>query len=449
MITWNDIDRLHPVKTENLPRNRQIAGADLDSRRISEGMLFIARRGEKVDGHKFIGDALQKGALAALVEEDWYAMASPGRDWPLIVVRDTDDTLRELAVLVREKFDGPVLGITGSNGKTTTKEMVSRILSHRYIVLATPGNFNNLWGLPLTILRAQSHHDFWVLEHGMNRPGEIEELCRISQPNAGLITSISEVHSENFDSIEAIAEEKFSLFNAVPDDGLCFQNLSDPYIRQYRKDDRTISFGLDINGDFPGQILGTDRFERVLLHVENLGKARLPLPGEFQALNALAAVAVGVTFQVNPDDALKTLEEFPAIPGRTNILERHGKTVIDDSYNANPASMRAALDILSNYPAENRRVAILGDMLELNSTRVQKHRDLGEYAAKKGIDLIIGVGELSRYMVNAAEQANATGHHVPDTDACTKILSDLLEDGDVILVKGSHGIELERVVEAI
>jgi len=451
MITWRDIDKLQPIRTENLPRHREITGADIDSRRIAGGMLFIARQGEHADGHEFIGNALHNGAVAAIVEEAWFTLASPAPDWPLIVVRNSDQSLRDLAGMIRRKFNGPVLGITGSNGKTTTKEMTATVLSSEYSVLSTPGNYNNLWGLPLSILRAQPEHDFWILEHGMNRPGEIAELCHISRPNAGLITTISEVHSANFDSLEEIAAEKLSLFHQLPVDGITFQNLDDPRICEYSPaTTHVVTYGSDPDAEIVGTITDVDNYGRIQLSCEEIGDLRLPLPGRFQATNALAAIAVGVFFAVDPKAIHQALTEFSPVPGRTNIFERHDKVIIDDSYNANPTSMRAAIDILATYPTRNRRVAILGDMLELNSTREEKHREIGAYLSQQGVGLVLGVGELSRYIVEEIrEHQSVRTLHLDDSEACIEILDDVLQDGDVVLVKGSHGIHLERVVEAI
>ena len=230
-LHWEDLQQLQPIAVRNLPETGAITGVDIDSRRIGENMLFIAREGEQADGHNYVASALNQGAGAAIVEQRWFATAAPSDDWALVVVEDSDQALRDLAKICRNTYDGPVLGITGSNGKTTAKEMISRVLAQEYSVLSTPGNYNNLWGLPLSVLQAEDHHDFWVLEHGMNRPGEIAELCEISRPTAGLITSIAEVHSVNFDSVDAIAETKSAIYRALPENGIAFQNLDDPHIR--------------------------------------------------------------------------------------------------------------------------------------------------------------------------------------------------------------------------
>ena len=452
MITWKDIAALSPIATQQLPDDTPITGADIDSRRIRQNMLFIARQGEKTDGHQFIHQALKNGACAIIVEKGWYESArEDSTELPLIVVDDSDQALRDLAVLVRAKFDGPVLGITGSNGKTTTKEMLRAVLSREFNVLATPGNFNNLWGLPLTILQATSDHDFWILEHGMNRPGEISELCAISQPNAGLVTTIAESHSHYFHSLDEIAEEKLSLFNTLPEDGITFKNIDNKYIKQYTPHTkRVVTYGVENPAQYRAFFASLDAYSRVSCQMNALGRVRLRAPGMFQMTNALAAAAVGNTFGV-PGRAIKEeLENFRGVPGRVNIIEKDDCTIIDDTYNANPNSMRESIDILAKMPAGNRRIAILGDMLELNSTAEKKHREIGAYLVDHKIDVIVGVGPLSRNIIDGASALNgATTYHFSDYRECINKIKDVIRAGDIILVKGSHGIHLEHVVEAL
>lgn len=449
MITWDDIQNMDPLHTQNLPTNIGIRGVAIDSRRIEQNMIFIARRGAETDGHRFIGEALREGALAALVEHTWFATAAPATDWPLIVVKDSDRALRQLAGLIRDKTHTPVLGITGSNGKTTTKEMVAHILAANYSPLATPGNYNNLWGLPLTILGAREEHDFWILEHGMNHPGEIRELCEISRPTAGLVTTIMEVHSQFFHSLDQIADTKFDLYRSLPGDGITFLNMNDDYIRNFTPHtDRIVSYGIGVAADITASIQSMDEYSRIRLAIDGIGTVQLQVSGAFQGTNALAAAAVGLTFGVAPAEIHDRLETFQAVPGRARILERNGMTIIDDSYNANPQSMKAALDILISAPSDRRKIAILGDMLELNSSRDQKHRDVGAYAASRGVDVVIGVGSLARFIAEEAkkQQVEQT-YQFRDVTECIRALPGILRENDTLLIKGSHGIQLEKILE--
>ncbi|MBS1272567.1 MAG: UDP-N-acetylmuramoyl-tripeptide--D-alanyl-D-alanine ligase [Candidatus Marinimicrobia bacterium] len=451
MITWDDIQALKPLRTQNLPKEESIRGADIDSRRMDEGMIFIARRGEERDGHEYIRPALQSGAVAAIIEQRWFQDAEDINDLPLIVVTDADQALRELAKQVRSRFTGPVLGITGSNGKTTTKEMVDEVLSAKYNVLSTPGNFNNLWGLPLAILRTKPEHDFWVLEHGMNTTGEIAALCDISRPTCGLITTIAESHTKFFNSLDEIAAEKLSLFNAVPSNGVIFKNRDNPYTANYYSENKiAITYGTESKANYTGQIASVDAYSRVQCHIDKIGKVKLRVPGMFQLINALAAATVGLTFGIPAPQVKEQLENFSGVPGRVNILEKRQCTVIDDTYNANPSSMREAVDILAKMPTGNRRIAILGDMLELNSTTEQHHYEIGEYLANHRIDVVVGVGSHSEHIIEGVrEHSDARTFHFPDYAACMDRLGDIVNAGDIVLVKGSHGIHLENVVEAL
>lgn len=451
MIDYLNISSLKPLQVQQISDDFIAVGADIDSRRISAGMLFIARKGEATDGHRFIGQALQNGAVAAMVENDWYAMASPSRDWPLIVVPDTDVALRELALSLREEFHHPVFGITGSNGKTTTKEMLASILGQQFNVLATAGNYNNLWGLPLTILQARESHDFWLLEHGMNRPGEIAELCAISRPTAGLVTTINESHSKNFGSIHGIARTKLALYESLPGDGVSFQNIDDPLVAAFDPHtDQVITYGLHADADYRCNILEIDEYSRVTISINDGDAISLQVSGEFQAINATASAVVGLHYGIPYSDIKSVLETFSGIAGRTRIIRRNGMTIIDDAYNANPVSMKEALAILSQMPAKNRRVAILGDMLELDDTRIEKHREIGERAAQSNIDILVGVGSLAKDLVDAATPLmDGEVFHFEDYKSCVTAVRQLITDGDVILVKASHGIHLEHVVEAL
>ncbi|MCF7804978.1 MAG: UDP-N-acetylmuramoyl-tripeptide--D-alanyl-D-alanine ligase [Candidatus Marinimicrobia bacterium] len=451
MITWNDIHQIGPIGTQHLPEDARITGADIDSRRIKSGMLFIARQGDQADGHQFIEQAFMNGAVAAIVESRWYDSAENSDGLPLIVVEDSDSALRGLAAQVRSNFSGPVLGITGSNGKTTTKEMTAEILGAQYTVLSTPGNFNNLWGLPLTILQAQQEHDFWVLEMGTNHPGEIEALCDIASPTAGLITTVNESHSEHFHSLEAIAKEKLMLFESIPEGGIIFQNLDNEFIAKYSSPGKTvITYSVETKAQKTAQITSIDPYSRVHCQINGIGKVRLGVPGVFQISNALAAVTIADTYGVPGEVIQDRLESFHGVPGRVKIVEKQNYTVIDDTYNANPASMREAIDILAKMPAGSRRIAILGDMLELNSTRERKHRDIGEYLGEHRIDIVIGVGELARNIIKGVQTTStAETYHFDDYVECMNSIRGIVHTGDIILVKASHGIHLEKVVGAL
>ncbi|HKJ68362.1 MAG TPA: UDP-N-acetylmuramoyl-tripeptide--D-alanyl-D-alanine ligase, partial [bacterium] len=271
----------------------------------------------------------------------------------------------------------------------------------------------------------------------------------ISRPTAGLVTTITEVHSRFFHSLDQIAETKFDLYRSLPADGITFLNMNDDYIRNFSPPTgRVVSYGIDVTADITASIHSMDEYSRVRLAIDGVGTAQLQVSGAFQGTNALAAAAVGLTFGVSPSEIRERLESFRAMPGRARILERNGKTIIDDSYNANPQSMKAALDILASAPPDRRKIAILGDMLELNSSRDQKHRDIGAYAASRGVDVVIGVGTLARLIADEAEnrQVDQT-YQFKDVAECIGALPEILGNNDTLLIKGSHGMQLEKILE--
>ena len=285
----------------------------------------------------------------------------------------------------------------------------------------------------------------------MNHAGEIAKLCEISRPTCGLVTTIAESHTKFFDSLEGIAREKLSLFDAVPGNGFLFKNNDNPFTAKYRAEDKiAVSYGIETEANYNAQIASVDAYSRVQCHIDKIGKVKLRVPGVFQAINAVAAATVGLTFGVPSSQIKDTLENFSGIPGRVNILERRQCTVIDDSYNANPASMREAVDILAKMPTGNRRIAILGDMLELNSTAEDHHYEIGEYLATHRIDVVVGVGPHSQHIIKGVrEHSDAVTYHFPDSTDCIDNLGTIVHAGDIVLVKGSHGIHLENVVEAL
>ncbi len=285
----------------------------------------------------------------------------------------------------------------------------------------------------------------------MNQPGEIQRLCEISHPTAGMVTTISEGHSQFFDSIDAIAQTKFALYESLPPEGITFLNMNDPRIAQFPpKTTRTVTYGLDAQADISGKILAVDAYSRVTLQIEDMGNIELKVPGSFQAINALAAAAVGRAYGVFPALICDSLQDFQGVPGRAQLIETDQYMILNDSYNANPVSMQAALDILASLPTRNRRVAILGDMLELNSTREEKHRMIGSYAVSKEIDIIIGVGPLSESIIDEARSQNRnTTFHFHESEECADNLPSILQHGDTVLLKGSHAIHLERLLEVL
>ncbi len=424
-----------------------------DSRIIMPGMLFVALKGDKFDGHDYVQSALDQGAAAALV---CHAFADANPTLPLVAVTDTRLALGQLAAHWRSRYHCPLLGITGSNGKTTVKEMCAAILRADFgqnAVLATSGNLNNEIGLPLTLLKLRSTHHAAVIEMGMNHPGEIAYLTDIAKPTVALVNNAQRAHLAGLGSLTAVARAKGEIFSGLAKDGVAVFNADDPHANLWRElatERRILSFGFsaaaDVRGEwqashvnegFGGQLTLTTPQGNATLH--------LPIPGEHNARNALAATAACLAAGIPFAPIVRGLEHFSSVKGR---LQRkaglHGAMVIDDSYNANPDSMRAAIDVLASLPG--RRIFVMGDMGEVGETAGQLHSEIGGYAKSQGIDGLLALGEMS---VAAVHDFDGGGQHFGSVEALLKALKPQMNQETTVLVKGSRFMRMERVVDAI
>jgi UDP-N-acetylmuramoyl-tripeptide--D-alanyl-D-alanine ligase len=450
----------------------QIDGVCVDSRQAAEGSLFVALRGEKTDGHLYVDDAFRKGARAALVERpitadtvvDTVGAVAP-RKWELpvqIVVRDSLEALQRLAQVHRERHpELHVVGVTGSVGKTTTKEAIASILASRHAVLRSAGNHNNEIGLPLTLLSLRSEHRFAVLEMGMYDLGEIAQLCDISRPRWGVITNVGPVHLERLGSIARIAQAKAELVRALPADGLAVLNGDDPYVARMREetDAPVLTFGLS-----EGNLV---RAEEVAVHgldgtsfwvrvndAPELGltgdrhELRVPALGAHVAMTALPGVALGLAAGLDWDAIQRGLISQGYGLRLVPRLGSGGVTILDDAYNASPASTCAAIELLAQL--SGRHVAVLADMLELGPAEEAGHREVGGYCAGR-VDLLVAVGPRAQWMAEEALEAGMPGAAVvmvEDAAAAIEALRDRVQPGDVVLVKGSRSMGMEAVVGA-
>jgi UDP-N-acetylmuramoyl-tripeptide--D-alanyl-D-alanine ligase len=433
-------------------------GVGIDSRRVATGQLFVAIRGPRHDAHAFLADAVRAGAGALLVER---GAPGSGERWPervaVVKVPDTTRALGALAAGHRGRFEGALVAITGSNGKTTTKEMCAAILGVRAPCLSTEGNLNNQFGLPLTLLRLDDSHRSAVVEIGTNHPGEIAPLAEIAAPGVGLVTNVGTAHIEHFGSQDAIAREKGSLFAALGRDATAVANADDPrvVVQLARTHARRLSFGRAARADvraagetpFPGGVafeLSTPA-GRVAVRVHGLGVVLIA--------NALAAAAAALAAGASLEDIAAGLEAYRSPAGRLARLSLpSGVTVLDDSYNANPQSMEVALRSLAAWKGASRGLAVLGDMGELGESAPEAHRGAGRLAAQLGLDFVFALGERAEGVVAGAlegglgrEQAFATR----DVDELLARLRDRLGAGDWVLVKGSRSMRMERVVQAL
>ena len=435
-------------------KKTEVLGVVIDSRQVESGYLFVAIPGEKVDGHKFIPDVFAKGAAAVLSEQQLEDPAGP-----YILVESTTKALRDLAEYYRKSLDIKVVGITGSVGKTSTKEMIASVLSEKYRVLKTEGNYNNEIGLPLTIFKIRAEHEVAVLEMGISEFGEMHRLATMANPDICVITNIGLCHLENLKTRDGILKAKTESFAHLKKDGIAILNGDDDKLSTVRQvgDKEPVFYGMEekmeYREDAKKSVYATG--------VENLGlygmqarihtpegerDVRIPIPGEHNVYNALAATAVGLSLGLSLDQISSGILKAKTIGGRTNLLNTGSMTVIDDCYNANPVSMKASLDVLKD--AEGRKVAILGDMFELGENEAVLHASVGVHAAGNAIDLLVCVGSNSRHMAEAAFETGGCGEvlQVPTLEALLEVLPKLVQKGDTILVKASHGMHFENVV---
>ncbi|QOC23196.1 UDP-N-acetylmuramoyl-tripeptide--D-alanyl-D-alanine ligase [Wenzhouxiangella sp. AB-CW3] len=417
----------------------EIVGMTHDSRRVRPGNLFCALPGQRVDGHDFVTTAADAGAAAALVTRELDIAL------PQLVVDDVLEAMGHIASAWREQLPVTVIAVTGSNGKTTVKEMLAAILSRHDPTLATAGNYNNEIGVPLTLASISDEHRYAVIEMGASRPGDIAYLCRMARPEIGVLTNAASAHLEGFGSLDGVAETKGELFRSLSPSGLAVINADDAYCGKWQEmaaHCRSITFGTASHA----LVCGRRRGERIEVTTPvGQFEYRPRLPGHHNMMNALAAAAVAVTLDIPLPDIASALGELAGVPGRLQ-LHHHpaGWTLIDDSYNANPASLRAGLQVLAEQPGE--RWLVLGDMAELGSDAARMHADVGREAVDMGVDRLFAVGELARHSVAAFGQG-AT--HFEDREALASALAAELHAGVHCLVKGSRSMEMEHIVRSL
>jgi len=440
-------------------------GYSIDSRTVAPGELFFAVRGERLDGHDFIANALDRGAIAAVVSLARVAsLPDKVLASPLLIVEDPLQALQALAAHLRRHWGGRVVAVTGSAGKTSTKDAVAAALAARFRVLKSLGNLNNGFGLPLQLLRLEPEHEFAVIEMGMNHPGEIAQLARIAAPDWGVITNVGAAHIENFpDGQTGIARAKYELVEALPASGVAFLNCDDRYVGQFGRDfpGKAVYFGAGPCADPQiTAIRESSDPEIACLQIDVLSEGqpatmRLPLLGRHNASNAVAALAVAREAGVPLNDAIQALETLTPGDKRGEVLTLAGKwagiTIINDSYNSNPEALQSMIQALAARPAL-RRILIAGEMLELGSHAQALHSACGRAAADAGIDIIVGVRGNAEHLVLAATDAAVTGVaaiFLPDAEAAGAWLKENLKLGDVVLVKGSRGVRLERAIDCL
>jgi UDP-N-acetylmuramoyl-tripeptide--D-alanyl-D-alanine ligase len=427
-------------------------GVSTDTRTVAPGMMFVALRGQKFDGHEFLDEAVRRGAVGLVVDARG-ADRAPA-DVVTLVVEDTTAALGALAHVYREKFDIPVIAVGGSNGKTTTKDMVTRVLGMRYAVHATQGNLNNQIGVPLTLFGLKKSDEVAVVEIGTNHPGELEPLCRIVRPTHVLLTNIGHEHLEYFGSLEGVAREETMLWRWA-DSGrqpVVFVNADDPLVLKSAAGlTRAVRYGFTKRGaKIRGSGLrvnaqGCSHFRFAGGRMKKPLNVALAVPGVHNASNALAAAAVGLTLRVTPAAIVTALQEFRASSKRMEAVQIGGVQVLNDTYNANGDSAIAGLQTLAATAATGKRIAVLGDMLELGEQSAAEHERVGAAAAALHIDYVLTLGKWAEHIARAAKGCQAV--HYMQKNILAEYLSELLSPGDVVLIKGSRGMAMEDILE--
>ena len=455
----------------NIDKKKEAAGVCIDSRLVEKDYVFIATKGERVDGHDYIASAFETGAMLAVCER-----IPEGVTGPCIVVKDSLIALKDIAEFYRDGLEIKVVGITGSVGKTSAKEFIASVLSEKYNVLKTEGNFNNEIGLPLTICRIRDEHEVAVLEMGISDFGEMTRLAKMAKPDYAVITNIGQCHLENLKDRDGVLSAKTEIFKYLKKGGLAILN----------KDDDKLSSIRDVNGEYP-VFFGTNKDAEIhplsvtpkgLLGSEatlsvgdsSVFSVNIPLPGVHRIYNVLAAVAVGTVMGLNEQEIVAGIEKMKATPGRGNVIQTENLTILDDCYNANPVSMKAAIDLLTL--ADTDKVAILGDMFELGSDEIWLHEGIGKYAVQKEIDVIVCIGTLAKSMYEGAVgewEKNSDSYlseiekqlldvniqkrkplwYFETKEEFLEQIDKIIQKKDAVLVKASHGMHFEELVKTL
>ena len=431
-------------------KNKTVSSVSIDTRTLKKGDLFFALRGTKYDAHEFLEQAVEKGASGLVVSKDDLSLKS---SVPIIKVSDTLKALAKLAAYNRKENDVFIIGVTGSNGKTTTKDLIYAVIRKKYSVLKNRGNFNNEIGLPLTLLELNESHDYAVLEMGMRGFKQIDALCKIADINAGVITSIGTAHLELLGSIDNIALAKGEILENVPQNGFALIPADKlAMLRPARCRGELYTFGVEVNADYCAtDIKAKNGLMEFIAHTP-YGKAKMSLPllGRHNVANAIAAVAVALKLGFELEEIKEALLDVEVSPMRLQIIKNKKFIIINDAYNANPDSVKAAIDVLLELGDGRRKVAVLGDMLELGEKEQEMHYEVGEYL--KNIDVLLTVGRLAEHIAFGAKCAGLTKDNIyccKDNMSAVAKLEEILQLNDIVLVKGSRGMHMEYIVKGI
>ncbi len=425
-------------------------GYSIDSRTIRPGELFFAVKGEKMDGHDFVAQARDRGAVAAVVSPAFDPGGNHASPW--LIVDDTLIALQNLATAVRRLWGKPLIAVTGSAGKTTTKEAIAHVLAAKFNVYKSAGNFNNHFGLPLMLLKLEREHDVAVVEMGMSHAGEISALAKIAQPDVGVVTNVAPVHLEFFNSIADIARAKYELIESLPANGTAVLNADDDYVSQFGRGfhGKVVTYGFSASASIRAEQFETRGDQGSAFDIVTGGvreHAFLPLVGKHNVSNALPAVAVAIERGLTLSDAASQLATLVAADKRGEVVRFGNITVINDCYNSNPKALAAMVDAMTAMPAK-RRIVVAGEMLELGPQGEEMHRQAGMHMAKQKIDFVLGVRGVARPMVDAVQDCGRRAEFVATPEEAGEWLRNNASDGDLILLKASRGVKLEKALEA-
>ncbi len=423
----------------------------IDSRKVSPGSIYVAIRGERLDGHLFISEAFMRGAAAIIGDEAGFKqIPASAPEGNYFIVSDTILALQKIAHDYRQKFSLPVLALTGTSGKTTTKEMIGAVLSRRFNILKTSGNLNNHIGVPLTLFQLNKKHEVAIIEIGTNHFGEIKTLTAMTNPDLGLITNVGRGHLAFFVTIEGVAREKTDLFRGLKSGGRAIINIDDPFLAPMTRELKNyVDYGFKNRARIKGEFLRMNERGNVTFMVENQEIA-LQVPGIHNIYNALAAVAVGLEFGLPLTEIKDALEAFKSHAKRMETLQLHKNIILNDCYNANPDSTEAALEVLNGLQGTGRRIAVLADMLELGEQGNDEHLRIGAKVAQLKIDYFLGFGPLTKLgIAEARKKMGDSAMHFEGKSDLIQRLKELIQPDDVLLIKGSRGMAMEEVTEAI
>jgi UDP-N-acetylmuramoyl-tripeptide--D-alanyl-D-alanine ligase len=424
-------------------------GYSIDSRTIQRGELFFAVKGERLDGHDYVETALGAGAVGAVVQQNRAErFADKSR---LLLVDDTLTALQRVGAAVRRLWAKPLIGVTGSAGKTTTKEVTAHVLETKYKVLKSHGNLNNHFGLPLQLLKLEPEHEIAVIEMGMSHAGEIRALAATAEPNCGVVTMVAPVHLEFFDSVAGIARAKYELIESLSADGIAVLNADDPYVSQFGRDfhGKVATFGLHKPAFVMAKNIeahGTAGSVFDVIVDDHTVRGTLPLLGEHNIYNALAGIDVGLEYGVPLEAAVQSLASLSAGDKRGEVLHFAGATVVNDCYNSNPKALESMVSSLAQVPAQ-RHIVVAGEMLELGLAAEMLHRDSGRHMGRYGINKLLGVRGLAQAMVEGARATGVDADFVATPEAAGEWLRAEIRPGDAVLIKASRGVRLERALE--